>query len=248
MEIVGQRWLNTKERRIGFYTTVVFHLLLIIVMLLSTIHGIVAVETSFVLDFSGLEEIEQRVKQEEIKLRAQQEVEDLLSGRATASPSVRNVVVERSSGSNLRDDRHKDPSKIYDEAEELQRKLDESRRRAMSEQGSDDEVASLNDKEKRNGEAYKGPSVISYSLNGRKALSLPVPVYKCYGGGDVTVQIVVNRKGYVISATVLSTSATSSDECIVRSAVDAAKRSRFRASSNAPEKEAGEIVYRFIAQ
>ena len=90
-------------------------------------------------------------------------------------------------------------------------------------------------------------SVISYSLDGRKAISLPVPAYKCPGGGDVSIQITVNRKGYVTAAAVIENVSTS-DECIVSSAIAAAKRSRFRASASAPEKQVGEIVYRFIPQ
>ena len=168
-----------------------------------------------------------------------------MSGRA--SNSYRNVAVDRSNQP-LRDDRFKNPNQVYDEARELQRKLDASRAAALREQGSDD-VASA-DKDNlpdSNAPQYKGPSVISYSLDGRKSISLPVPAYKCQGGGDVSVQITVNRKGYVVAAQVIE-SVSSSDECIVRSAIAAAKRSRFRASTTAPEKQVGEIVYRFIAQ
>lgn len=247
-EFIYTKVLNTKERRIGFYSTVVFHLVVIIILLATTINNIVAEETAFVLDFTGLEEMEQRVKVEEIKVKAQQEVEDLLAGRAPSGSSYRNVAVDRSSGRNLRDDRHKNPSQVYEEARELQRKLDESRRQALLEQGSDDVAdPSRNDNSKK-AETYKGPSVISYTLDGRKAQSLPVPVYKCYGGGDVSVRITVNRKGYVVDAAVIESTSTSSDGCIIRAAVDAAKRSRFRASANAPERQIGEIVYRFIAQ
>ncbi len=249
-EFIDKSVLNTRERKIGFYSTVVFHLVVIIILLATSINNVIAEEMAFVLDFSGLEQQEQQIKEEEIKVRAQQEVEDLLAGRVPSSRSsaYRNVAVDRSSGSNLKDDRHKNPSQVYDEARELQRKLDESRRQAMADQGSDD-VADPNQKvSNQKDEAYKGPSVISYSLDGRKALSLPVPVYKCYGGGDVSIQITVNRKGYVVSAVVIESSSTSLDDCIVRSAIEAAKRSRFRAKADAPEKQVGEIVYRFIAQ
>ena len=245
---IDSKILNSKERKIGFYSTVVFHLVVIIVLLASTIHNIVAEDTSFVLDFTGLEAMEQRVKEEAIKVKAQQAVEDLLSGKTPVSSQYRNVAVDRSSGQNLRDDRHKNPSQVYDEARELQRKLDESRRQAMMEQGSDDVADPNNKVQEKKGEAYKGPSVISYSLDGRKAQSLPVPVYKCYGGGDMYVQIVVNKKGYVIDASIIEGSSTSSDGCLVKAAIDAAKRSRFRASTSAPDKQVGEIVYRFIAQ
>ena len=45
--------------------------------------------------------------------------------------------------------------------------------------------------------SYKGPSVLSWVLDNRRALSLPIPVYKCQGGGTVTIQIIVGRNGYV---------------------------------------------------
>ena len=238
-------FLDSKEKKVGLYSTIIFHLVVLIIFLLTAIHGIVSEETSFVLDFSKLEEIEKIEKLEELKQQASKELDDLLSGRA--SNSYRNVAVDRSNQP-LRDDRFKNPNQVYDEARELQRKLDASRAAALREQGSDD-VASA-DKDNlpdSNAPQYKGPSVISYSLDGRKSISLPVPAYKCQGGGDVSVQITVNRKGYVVAAQVIE-SVSSSDECIVRSAIAAAKRSRFRASTTAPEKQVGEIVYRFIAQ
>ena len=195
------------------------------------------------MDFSKLEEMEQIAKQEELKAQASKELDDLLSGRTTSA--YRNVAVDRSSQA-LKDDRFKNPNQVYDEARELQRKLDASRAAALREQQGEDAVATNNNNlPDSNAPQYKGPSVISYSLDGRKAMSLPVPAYKCQGGGDVSIQITVNRKGYVTAAAVIGNVA---DECIVKSAVAAAKKSRFRASSIAPEKQIGEIVYRFIAQ
>ncbi len=238
-------FLDTKEKKVGFYTTVIFHLVVLIIFLLTAINGVVSEETSFVLDFSKLEEQERIEKQEELKAQASKELDDLLSGR-TSTSAYRNVAVDRSSQP-LKDDRFKNPNQVYDEARELQRKLDASRAAAMREQGSDDVAVNDNNLPDSDALQYKGPSVISYSLDGRKAISLPVPAYKCQGGGDVSVQIAVNRKGYVVSAAVIE-SVSSSDECLVKSAVAAAKRSRFRASSTAPDKQIGEIVYRFIAQ
>ena len=238
-------FLDSKEKKVGFYTTVIFHLVVLIIFLLTAIHGVVSEETSFVLDFSKLEELERIEKHEELKSQASKEIDDLLSGR-TSTSAYRNVAVDRSSQP-LKDDRFKNPNQVYDEARELQRKLDASRAAAMREQGVDDVSSSGNNLPDSDAPQYKGPSVISYSLDGRKAISLPVPAYKCMGGGDVSVQITVNRKGYVVSAAVIE-SVSSSDECLVRSAVAAAKRSRFRASASAADKQVGEIVYRFIAQ
>ena len=238
-------FLDSKEKKAGFYTTIIFHLVVIIICLLTAIQKVVSEETSFVLDFSKLEELERVEKQEELKAQASKELDDLLSGNASSS-AYRNVAVDRSSRA-LKDDRFKNPNQVYDEARELQRKLDASRAAAQREQGADEDAVSQDNLPDSDAPQYKGPSVISYSLDGRKAVSLPVPAYKCQGGGDVSVQIQVNRKGYVVSAAVIE-SVSSSDECLIRSAVAAAKRSRFRASSSAAEKQVGEIVYRFIAQ
>ena len=95
------------------------------------------------------------------------------------------------------------------------------------------------------GEAYKGPSVVSFLLAGRDVLSLPVPAYKCRHGGDVTVIIEVNRLGYVIDATVENPSSV--DECIREASLNAARRARFSRSKD-PNNQKGNIVYRFVSQ
>lgn len=237
-----------KNKKIGFYATVIFHLVVLIVLLSASISKVMQTETSFVLDFAGYDELQQQLRELQVKAQAELELEEMLSGSrpAAAANAYRNVAVDRS-GSELRDDRFENPSQVYDEARELQRKLDESRRQAEMEQGSDDVALPGKKTVESSDETYKGPSVISYTLDGRKAISLPVPVYKCYGGGDVSVRITVNRKGYVTAASVIE-NLSSTDECLIRSALDAAGRSRFRASSTAPERQIGEIVYRFIAQ
>lgn len=239
-------FLDSKEKKTGFYATIIFHLVVLIIFLLTAIHGVVSEETSFVLDFSKLEELEKIAKQEEVKAKASKEIDDLLSGKISPN-EYRNVAVDRSAKP-LKDDRFKNPNQVYDEARELQRKLDASRAAALREQQGEDAATAGNENlPDSNAPQYKGPSVISYSLDGRKAMSLPVPAYKCQGGGDVSIQITVNRKGYVTAASVIG-NVSSADECIVRSAIAAAKRSRFTASSTASDKQIGEIVYRFIAQ
>ena len=90
-------FLDSKEKKVGFYSTVIFHLVVLIIFLLTAIHGIVSEETSFVLDFSKLEEIEKIEKLEEIKQQASKELDDLLSGKVSPS-AYRNVAVDRSPG------------------------------------------------------------------------------------------------------------------------------------------------------
>ncbi len=240
------KFLDTKAKKIGFYSTVIFHLLLLISFLITTIGGIISEETSFVLDFSKQELEAQLAKEQQLKDDVSKELDALLSGKSSSSTTYRNVAVDRNN-SRLKDDRFNNPNAVYDEAKALQDKLDAAREAALREQGSDDDVSVANRDEFEEEASYKGPSVVSYSLDNRKAISLPVPVYKCYGGGDVSVRIIVNNKGYVIGAQVIE-SASAIDECIREYAVRAARRSRFTASATAESRQVGEIVYRFIAQ
>ena len=237
---------RNKEDRVGFYTTLVFHLAVLIVLLIVSIGHVATSENTFVLDFTKQEELERLQKEIEIKEQVARNLEDQLAQRP--QERIRNVAVD--AGSKLRDDRFKNPSEVYDEARELQRKLDASKRDALAQQAAE-EAVDLNPQKGSDSnepaQAYKGPSVISYELEGRKALSLPVPAYKGYGAGDVLVDIEVNQAGRVTVARVRA-DGSSADGSLHAFALDAARRSRFSASSDAGKSQQGWILYRFIAQ
>ena len=238
---------RNKENRVGLYTTLVFHLSVLIVLLLVSIGHVASTETSFVLDFTKQEELEKLQKEIELKEEVARNLQDQIARQP--QQRIRNVAVD--AGSKLKDDRFKNPSEVYDEAKELQRKLDASRRDAMAQKAAD-EAVDLNQEQKaeesdKPAPAFQGPSVISYEVEGRKALSLPVPAYKGYGAGDVLVDIVVNQAGRVTAAKVRVEDSTA-DASLHSFAVDAAKRSRFSAISEAVKSQPGWILYRFIAQ
>jgi len=232
-----------RENKVGLYITVAIHLLVVIALLLTKLGFVLnEKEKTIMIDLTGLQETIKQEQEAQLKIDVSKELDNILSSRS----NIRNVVVDASKvGKQLKDDRFKNPNQVYDEAKRLQDKLNASKKEAEANQG--DEEVSQQLKEQKKSETYKGPSVISYSLEGRKAMSLPIPVYKCVGGGDVSVAIIVNRKGYVIGALVI-TNASSSDNCLQEYAIKAAKSSRFTSSSDAPERQSGEIVYRFIAQ
>jgi len=237
--------MYTKGNKAGIYLSVSVHLALLIIFLLYQIRVELKRETAFVLDFSKQEETERVVQREQLRAQVSEELDAILSGNVVANP--RNVVVDASErGRQLRDDRFRNPAEVYDEHQQVQARLDASRRAAQALQGSDDDVAPTKTEQSAS-ETYKGPSVISYTLEGRKAVSLPIPVYKCLGGGDVTVLIAVDPKGYVVAAEVYK-AFSSSDPCLNEYAIRAARLSRFTADNNATQRQQGEIVYRFIAQ
>lgn len=242
------KWKDqSTEKKVGLYLTVSIHLIVLIILLLCGINSLVTRESSFVLDFTKQEQIEKELKEIEFKENVSKELDEMLS--TPNRSKIRNVAVDASSA--LKDDRYSNPKEIYDEAKELQRKLDAAKKEALSQEAKSEETVDLNNvkpqKEENKATTYKGPSVISYSLDGRKANYLPVPAYKGYGSGDVYVQILVNRSGRVIAAEVIS-EISSTDNSLRGYAIEAAKRSRFSASTKVPERQKGEIVYRFIGQ
>ena len=234
-----------KERRVGLYATVSFHLGVLIILLCISIGAVWQKESSFVLDFTRQDELEKEQREEELKEQVTKDLDQMFGARS----NVRNVAVD--AGGKLKDDRFRNPNEVYEEAKALQKKLDASKRDALAEKAAEEAVdMSRTDAVEDNGkpvQQYSGPSVISWRLEGRKARLLPVPAYKGYGSGDVYVQIFVNKNGRVTSATVIQ-GPSSTDSSLQEYAIEAAKRSRFSASSTAPSSQQGEIVYRFIAQ
>ena len=244
----------SKEDKSGLYLTVIAHLTVLIVLLISQISTSVKGETSYLLDFSDMEREERERLEAEFKESISDRLDDLIAAAPhSAVPGndagdIRNIAVDAGS-SLLKDDRNTDVEKLYGDAERLAREL---RSGAFSEKAEDYEnyaaPAKAVETPGDNGSAtYTGPSVVSYSLDGRKAVTLSVPAYRCLGGGDVTVRITVEQSGTVSDVQVVE-EFSSEDRCLREYAKKAARLSRFTASSAAPKRQMGEIVYRFIAQ
>ena len=75
-------WLKLKayvrEHRVGFYSTVIFHLLVLIILLSFSIGTVARMETSFVLDFTKQEELERREKEMEFKEDVKEQLVNIL--------------------------------------------------------------------------------------------------------------------------------------------------------------------------
>lgn len=204
-------------------------------------------EESFVLDFSKIEEMEREIQEQIFKDNISKRIDDMLAAAKKNNQNLKNLAVD--AGSKLKDDKNIDSEQLYKEHMELQEKLKNAQ--SAIEQEKTDDAVDLSDKKDQDKDAkkeeYSGPSVLSYNLDGRKATYLSTPAYKCFGSGDVTVIIKVNRAGEVEDAKILE-EVSSNDECIKNYAIKAALASRFNGSATAPAKQTGEILYRFIAQ
>ncbi|MBQ5984290.1 MAG: energy transducer TonB [Bacteroidales bacterium] len=233
------------DQKAGLYITAIVHLAVIIVLLVAQIGYQIKRENTFVLDFTKQEEKEKVKQEEELRQSAAEKLEQLIA--AAAGIPIRNIAVNRSPGQ-LKDDRNTDAEKLYRDAERLAKDLKDGQNR----QENPDDYANVPDpvrNEERNQpkKTYSGPSVLSWSLEGRKASHLPIPAYRCMGFGQVTVIITVNNNGQVINAKV-DEGASSSDSCLRNFAIRAARLSRFNISQTAPSRQMGTITYAFIAQ
>ena len=237
----------TRDDKAGLYLTVIFHLVILIILLLTQIGFSLKREDLFVIDFSQDEKKDvtkvERKEEKTLDEAVAEKIERMLSG--DAGIEFKNTTTSRNKGA-LKDDRNTDAEKLYADAARLAKDL----KNGIRQDDEDVVVTKPVNAEKKDdspSRSYSGPSVLSWHLDGRKASHLPIPAYRCYGGGMVTVVITVNTSGKVIDARVLD-DVSSQDKCLRDFAVRAARLSRFSASPTAPSKQTGDIVYQFIAQ
>ena len=234
----------TPDQKAGLYITAIVHLAVIVVLLVGQIGYAVQHENTFVLDFTKQEEKERVEQQEQLHQSALEQLENLIA--AARSQPIRNVTVNRSS--QLKDDRNTDADQLYRDAERLAKDLRDGQHRTYEDpEDFVQDPVSAPEKPQPKKETYSGPSVLSWSLDGRKATHLPIPAYRCIGAGEVTVIITVNNQGTVVDAKV-DDGASSKDGCLRSFATRAARLSKFNASTTAPARQLGTITYAFIAQ
>ncbi len=90
-------------------------------------------------------------------------------------------------------------------------------------------------------------TTISYSLKDRKALKLPNPVYTCEGGGKIVISIEVSALGNITKATYNKGLSTTTNGCLIDSALEYANQARFTTLSG-KEGQVGTISYNFPGQ
>ncbi len=89
-------------------------------------------------------------------------------------------------------------------------------------------------------------SSVSYSLKDRKDQHLPPPVYLCEENGKIVINISVNQAGAVTDTSVNKSASTSTNECLIDSALEYARDARFSSASIA--NQIGTITYIFISK
>lgn len=153
----------------------------------------------------------------------------------------------------LRDSKGSNAEEIYDEANAVQDRIKSNR--ALYEKGLREEQAIVDakqkssDKVKQEDSKVKGRVTVSFSFTNpvRNSSRLVIPAYMCEGGGQIVLNVTLNHNGNVISTSV-DRAQSSTDNCMITTAINAAKGSRFNLDTSAPEKHQGTITYIFIPQ
>ena len=78
----------------GLYSTLIFHLSVIIILLIASIGGVVSRENTFVLDFTKQEQRQKEMEVEQMREMVSEEVDNLLAMARSQSSQVRNVAVD----------------------------------------------------------------------------------------------------------------------------------------------------------
>ena len=213
----------TYDHRIGLCVTLIAYLVLMIAFVSSKIVvGRKPHTQGMYIDLQTLAELEQERDRLERLARERQE-QDPIDWR-----SIQNQVSnENALNEKLRDDRGTNAAALNEE-------------RAIRQRRGAGEDSEHQDRK------VKGRVTVSFSLTDpvRTSRYLAVPAYKCEGGGEVVVEITVNRAGDVTNARVVE----GGDECMRSSALGSARRSRFNIDDSAPARQQGTITYIFIPQ
>ncbi len=97
------------------------------------------------------------------------------------------------------------------------------------------------------GKGY-GNEGVSFNLDGRRSLSLPLPECKYQKEETVVVQVTVDRNGKVTKATPGVKGSTTLVKNFLEAAKKAALKARFNEDQDAPPFQKGTIVYKFILE
>ncbi len=238
-----------KENINGILGTVIFHLIIVLMILVTRLSSF-----DHQLEQTLLIEFDQDISAEEFAAITEslQSDESFLQDDESGH-SARNIAVDVSEERPV-PDQFRDLSS--QQLSELDQRVDEVLNNAAN--GADlfpehpeietESTAEIIPQENNNDHPYTGPTTITYDLQGRTHLRIPVPVYKCPDGGIVEVNINVNQQGRVVDVNIDGSPENFNEMCIFETATQAAMASRFTESTEAPSVQSGTITFYFQKQ
>jgi TonB family protein len=245
-----QVYLFLSRHKVGILGSIALNMIAIILLLSFEMSSRKHLyETIVLVDFD---------REYEILPEQEEEVRDPILPKDAIVPeyeyeAIRNIAVDATKedlNPGLIDEKNINADELYQEAQRIREQM--QRNKELWEETRGDEalnIPNVDDKTivPQDEGQFKGPTVISYFLEGRKALHLPVPAYKCEFGGRVVVDIEVSINGTVAKATI-DTANSVIDECMNNAALEAARNSLFTVSPQAINRQKGSITYLFVRQ
>lgn len=235
-------WID--DHRIGLLVTISLYLIVMIAFVCTKIgKSQRAVDETIYIDLGAVELLEDERDRLLEEVRRKNSEFDWKSIRNLSSN-------ENALNENLEDEKGTDVAELNAAAEATERERKANREayeRGLREANAIGENRSESKGEnKKQDTKRKGTVTVSFSLTNptRYSRHLVKPAYRCEGGGEVVVAIVVNQRGEVTSAWVTS----GGDACMQQTAVESARNSRFDINNSAPAKQQGTITYIFIPQ
>jgi hypothetical protein len=247
---------KNEGRLVGILGTIIIHLIAGIIFMSFQIKSLQRdISNEFKIEFAPIEESE--VKEELIELpvtsieRILQGDEEMLNIARNLANKANEKIDPKDYINMVKEELIKSGKLGTDKNNEEQKKLDEMN--ADEKLAFENEAAKKeeNTKPKESQEMasnYKGPTRIYYNLPGRTHTYLPIPIYKCQGSGKVVLSIDVNQKGIVEKALIIAKESTTSDQCLIETAVTTALISKFNSDINSPKIQVGTLTYHFVAQ
>jgi len=247
---------KSEGRLVGILGTVIIHLIAGIIFMSFQIKSLQRdMSDEFEVEFAPVEESDNKEKLIELPATT---IERILQGDEEMLNIARNLANKADDKINpadyinmVKEELIKSGKLGIDNYIDAQKRLDEMK--ADEKLAFENEAAGKDesDKPKESQEMaanFKGPTRIYYNLPGRTHTDLPIPIYKCQGSGKVVLSIEVNQKGIVEKALIIANESTTSDPCLVETAVKTALISRFNSDINSPKTQAGTLTYHFVAQ
>ena len=238
----------------GVMGTLIFHILVFSFFWLSELNLTVKTEKeeAILLDFAFAEKMEEIPQEEKEKQPDQNEASNQSMNNKQQSGSNRAVNDAPNKNKTYKGDKFFDADyrkdiedakkMVADVNKQLSKKIPVVKKFEMPEATTEGQ-----DPDSIKNVIYSGKSNIHYYLENRFHVRLPIPVYLAKSGGEVKVDIQVDRSGKVVKAEIKSSRGTS-DPMLTEYALQAAERTLFNSDSKAPSVQKGSITYKFVAQ
>ena len=233
------------DHRAGLCITLIAYLVLMILFIGSKIVvGGRPAEQGMYIDLTTLAELEAQRDKLEREVRFKQEHDPIDWSSVSNRTSNENALDEQ-----LRDDRGTKASELNASAADVRERMQANREayeRGLAEAEAIGRSEEGDEARERQDVRIKGTVTVRFDLRNpvRTERRLIKPAYLCQGGGEVLVEIEVNRRGEVVGARIVS----GGDDCMRSTALRAARGSLFNIDDTAPARQTGTITYIFVPQ